>query len=220
MLDVLGHPSARLEEVVKKQSSPLFEIEILMDPEDELIFQPSVDEFQAKAEDILEGFLDVMAAVVRLPTHDKLKVFIEQNVDIEISITIAELVADEKYHGLANEVKDSLALAFEDAEEFKTIFAPYRDIVIENRGVNAADMRKEVENSQRTLEIFRDDILLYQKQLEEITALSTANDNGIIRVNMERLKNEFLPPEVPPRDQRLAAKARQRILRRLCLGSA
>ena len=193
VLDVLGHPSARLEEVVKKQSSPLFEIEILMDPEDELIFQPSVDEFQAKAEDILEGFLDVMAAVVRLPTHDKLKVFIEQNVDIEISITIAELVADEKYHGLANEVKDSLALAFEDAEEFKTIFAPYRDIVIENRGVNAADMRKEVENSQRTLEIFRDDILLYQKQLEEITALSTANDNGIIRVNIERLKNEFLP---------------------------
>ncbi|QDZ24237.1 heavy chain of dynein [Chloropicon primus] len=193
VLDVLGHPSARLDEVVEKQSSPIFEIEILMDEEDELIFKPSVDDFQAKAEDILEGFLDVMGAVIRLPTHDKLKVFIEQNVDIEISITIAELVADEKYHGLASEVKDSLALAFEDAEEFKTIFAPYRDIVLENRDVNSADMRKEVENGQRTLEIFRDDVLLYQKQLEEITALSTTNDNGIIRVNMEGLKNEFLP---------------------------
>lgn len=192
MLDVLGHPSVR-DGLENKLESPLFEIEILMDPEDELIFQPSVEDFQTKTEDILEGFIDVMASVIRLPTHEKLKVYIEQNVDIEISISIAELVADEKYHGLANEVKDSLALAFEDAEEFKTIFAPYRDIVIENRGVNGVDMRKEVENGQRTLEIFRDDILLYQKQLEEITALSTTNDNGIIRVNMERLKNEFLP---------------------------
>ena len=193
VLDVLGHPSARLEEVVEKQASPLFQIEMVMDEEDELVFRPSVDDFQSKAEDILEGFLDVMGAVIRLPTHDKLKVFIEQNVDIEISITIAELVADEKYHGLASEVKDSLALAFEDAEEFKTIFAPHRDIVLENREVNAADMRKEVENEQRTLEIFRDDILLYKKQLAEITDLSTTNDNGIIRVNMEHLKNEFLP---------------------------
>ena len=150
VLDVLGHPSARLEEVVEKQASPLFQIEMVMDEEDELVFRPSVDDFQSKAEDILEGFLDVMGAVIRLPTHDKLKVFIEQNVDIEISITIAELVADEKYHGLASEVKDSLALAFEDAEEFKTIFAPHRDIVLENREVNAADMRKEVENKQRT----------------------------------------------------------------------
>ena len=196
MLDILGHPSARSQEVEQKEEQeqdPLFEIEILMDEEDDLIFLPSVDIFQNRAEDVLEGFLDVIATARRLPTHAKLKTFIEQNADVEISATIAELVADERYHELVNEVKDSIALAFEDAEEFKTNCAPYRDIVLDNRSVSAEDMRKEVEAADRTLDIFREDILLYQRQLEEISALSTSNDSTIIRVNMARLKNEFLP---------------------------
>ena len=49
---------------------------------------------------------------------------------------------------------------------------PFRDLVVTNRAVTAEGMRQDVEEGRRSLEHFRTDILAYQQQLADITAIA------------------------------------------------
>lgn len=65
--------------------------------------------------------------------------------------TLAELIECETHHDLASEIKYSVALAFNAAEERKRQYEPHRLICAENQLRNASVMKQEYTAGERSL---------------------------------------------------------------------
>ncbi|KAK3237367.1 hypothetical protein CYMTET_52552 [Cymbomonas tetramitiformis] len=180
---------------VAKGKTPVFEVQILMH-EDLLVFSPNSEEFQERVQLVIVGFLDMIGTVNRLLTHHELKGFVDGGAELEMSGNIADMMTDDGHSKLTYDVRQNLGMAFEDAEEFKMTFLPYRDMVIDNRQVTMEAMRLQVEEGERTLDRFRADIRQFKAQHQKMMGLLESRDMGIVRVSTLQLKNTFTPSPV------------------------
>ena len=107
-------------------------VELLFENE-ELVFRPSFDDFKEKMDILVESYMDTLSTVKRLIQNEELSEFFpDEAVDMEEEESFLDMLSDEELKKLVNDVKESLSVAFSQAEEFKTTFVPVKDIVIEN----------------------------------------------------------------------------------------
>ena len=108
-------------------------MELLFEDE-ELIFRPSLEDFKEKMDVLVESYMDTLSTVKRLLQNEELSEFFpDEAVDMEEEEeSFLDMLSDEELKKLVNDVKESLSVAFSQAEEFKSTFVPVKDIVIEN----------------------------------------------------------------------------------------
>ncbi|KAK3247052.1 hypothetical protein CYMTET_43439 [Cymbomonas tetramitiformis] len=195
-----GKPEAKTDKEKEEEEKnkppekvPLYEIEVLL-ADGQLVFAPSPDEFQEKMDEVVGGFVDTLCTVTRLLAQENLmSQVVEQGTEVEMGSTLAELIEDEVHQNLVGEVKYSLAVAFDAAEECKQTFLPHQLICAENDKRDAAVLKSEYSAGERTLESFREDIKEFKKQTTDIEELPLNTDEGIVRINSQQLKETFLP---------------------------
>lgn len=176
---------------------PIFEVEILFQDR-ELVFNPSTDEFQTKVDEVVGGFVDTISSMGLLVANEELTGMLapqgaEQQGDVSV---VTDLIEDETYQTLAARVKESLAQAFDAAEDYKSVFSPYQSMVLENETLDIPGMSAAYQREEVTQDNFKEDVARFSDQREMIEALDTEASVGIIKVSSEKLKETFLPSPI------------------------
>eukprot|EP00899_Mesostigma_viride_P007437 jgi/Mesvir1/16695/Mv15092-RA.1 len=174
--------------------APLFVVEVLFEG-GSLQFSPSEGEFQDALNHVLRGFIDTLSTVTRLLHQQELMHHVSEAglVDMESAASLAELIEDDKYEELVDEVKGSLTAAFHTAEEFKAVYAPYCKMVMENEVVDFDAMKADYEAGRRTLADFRTDMQKFLDQERDIREIAEESRVGILKIDSRQLKQTFLP---------------------------
>ena len=185
--------AAALQAAAIKASKAVFRVEIFLEEKEGLVFSPSTDQFQRRMDETMGGFSDLLGVVKRLLTNTELRSFVEAGTEAEMMGSLSDLIGDDKHLELMSEVKHALALAFDDADQYRTLFLPFMRVNNTNRELDIEEMRTEVVAGTRTLNTFRDDIEKYNLQYDDVNRLVIASDIGIIMVDTRVLKETFLP---------------------------
>ena len=141
---------------------------------------------------MINSFLSTIGSIQRLLTSSEVTEFLD-SIEHESTGTIEELIVDKTYHMLVSDVKDSLSLAFNDAEEFMAEYMHFRDMIGQNSVMSSEKMEVQYKEGARTLVTFEEDIEKYKQQLTSIEGIAEINDLGIIRINCAKLKEDLLP---------------------------
>eukprot|EP00951_Prasinocladus_malaysianus_P021082 scaffold173829_cov41-Prasinocladus_malaysianus.AAC.1 len=126
---------------------------------------------------------------------------------IETCTPLQELIEDDTFHQLSNDLRQSISAAFDAAEEKKDMFLPFKEMVAANSElaipameelyVNKVAAEEEDEEGTKpllvTLTTFRGLLDKLMSQKEEIAALADEVDVGIIKIDCRKLKEALLP---------------------------
>eukprot|EP00762_Andalucia_godoyi_P001076 ANDGO_01965.mRNA.1 Dynein-1-beta heavy chain len=193
--------SSSVMETFKAASSmsSLFSIELVF-RDDALSCNPTGNSFQTAMETVLKSFIESVAAVPRLSSHDDFQPFIlpaisDRGEDVEVGEgpDVAALIAeDEHYAELAVGIRDTLGSAFQDVEKYMEAFERFRILYLENRKMDIYRIREE----DHPLEFFSDAMAKYRKQKEEIEGIEPRKDIGVFHVDSTKMKETFLPSPI------------------------
>ncbi|KAK9815239.1 hypothetical protein WJX72_000483 [[Myrmecia] bisecta] len=194
---VLGRTTTTSQPPVPR---PLIHMEILLDQSDpghqQLAFDPRPQEFEQHLETMLGGFGEQLSVVERLLTHEDVRDHVEAGLNGRVEVAamcLLDLVDSEPHMQLATTVSAALQAALETANTFLQSFASFREMVVANERVSAAQMRAEVQHQLRGLDTFRADILRYQQQAVDVASLPLTAERGIVQMGLQQLVDTLTP---------------------------
>jgi len=182
----------------KPKRKTIFVTEVMLVLGD-LTFVPAAADFENELESIVGGFVDTVTGNenIRLLNHEDLEQYTElydSESDANEAATVSDIITnDEHYMSLVLGLKDAINDAFSTCNEYLQTFEPYRDMVIENEQLDAADMWENAEKGELVLDDFAKQLDTYSRQAANIKDIYDVKDCGIIEVNAQRLKEMIAP---------------------------
>jgi hypothetical protein len=165
----------------------------------DLTFVPAAADFENELESIVGGFVDTVTGNenTRLLNHEDLEQYTElydAESDANDAATVADIITnDEHYMTLVAGLKDAIHDAFAHCDEYLKTFENFRDMVIENEQVDAAELYEGAEKGQIVLKDFANKLDTYEGQAKNIGSIPDVKECGIIEVNAQRLKEMIAP---------------------------
>ena len=165
----------------------------------DLTFVPAAADFENELESIVGGFVDTVTGNenTRLLNHEDLEQYTElydSESDANDAATVADIITnDEHYMTLVSGLKDAINDAFAHCDVYLKSFEAFRDMVIENEQVDAAELYEGAEKGEIVLEDFAAKLSTYEGQAVSINSIPDVKECGIIEVNAQRMKEMIAP---------------------------
>ena len=165
----------------------------------DLTFVPAAADFENELESIVGGFVDTVTGNenTRLLNHEDLEQYTElydSESDANDAATVADIITnDEHYMTLVSGLKDAINDAFAHCDVYLQSFEAFRDMVIENEQVDAAELYEGAEKGEIVLEDFAAKLSTYEGQAVSINSIPDVKECGIIEVNAQRMKEMIAP---------------------------
>ena len=191
---------------VEQGEAAVFEVEVILEGDD-LIFVPSPRDFEERMEALVEKYLESVNANRRLLGNDRLAEYTglyEADTDVSgdaLASVADNVLNDDEFKGLKEGLREALADAFDLAEMTRQSYEPFRIMAIENRKVNADDLKDKFAGGGMELEDFKASLVQFRAEMADVDKLPDWKDCGILRVDTQRLKGMLAPAPAEAKDK-------------------
>ena len=184
--------------------SPLFEMEVLDEP-DGLELQPSPALFEHEIDEMFKSFAKTAACVPSLSSEPQLLdltkladssegvclLFPSRN---DEENPLEEILKDDAHYvELVDDCKTKMQDAFEHAEGCKEVFAPMKDLALDNNALDIEQVAAEAREGEKNLEGFKSDLDMYHAQQKQFEKLPGMTHLGLIKLNSETMRAALMP---------------------------
>lgn len=170
--------------------------------------RPSLPEVQAVFSDLLSQCLKVVGIPDRIFAHPDLALYVMSDSDDvsgeaasfsgggrEAETSVQKLVASESNFIQASaDIQDALNSAFEEAETYASVFAPFCEQSLQNETFHTSI--RDAFSGDVDLEVYATAIARYRQQAEEFQQMPRSADIGILRVDSLALKRLLVPSPI------------------------
>jgi len=180
----------------KKESAPLFQVEVYFQAPDAIEFSPSGNEFSLRLDGTISEFVNMLKTMVgTLIAHDAFKRYTQpvingrqDQVEINEGFDIVGLIEEnDEYNQMVEGIKSSFDAHFMEIIAYVQILEPHKAIYLENAAI---DMSMYAESS---LEEWEELLQRFIAQDVMFKAIPLAASVGIFAANNARIKDLFLP---------------------------
>jgi len=184
------------EEEEKKEEPP-----VPTGPEAVMVLTPSINVVKTAMRGVLYDAMVVISAPPRLLSHPDLAPYtaaadddsLDNTASSANDIDLTEVVTSaEAYRKCSNDIFNGLDSAFENVDNFCTVFMPYGRTFLRNEA-NLGGMSGDGYSGPMELSAFEAAIALYKGQIAEFDEVPTAADIGIVQVDSIELKKRLIP---------------------------
>jgi hypothetical protein len=183
---------------------PLFEMEVL-DEEDGLQLQPPPALFEDEIDAMFQSFAKTAACVPSLSAEQQLLELTElANSSEGVCLLfpsrndeenpVEELLNDDAHYvDLVDDCKLQMEAAFEHAEQCKEVFAPMKNLALDNDAVDIEQVAAEARAGEKDLPGFKADLDMYHAQQAQFKKLPAMTELGLIKLNSEKMRAALMP---------------------------
>ena len=183
---------------------PLFEMEVL-DEEDGLQLQPPPALFEDEIDAMFQSFAKTAACVPSLSAEQQLLELTElANSSEGVCLLfpsrndegdpVEELLNDDAHYvDLVDDCKLQMQAAFEHAEQCKEVFAPMKDLALDNDAVDIEQVAAKARAGEKDLPGFKADLDMYHAQQAQFKKLPAMTELGLIKLNSEKMRAALMP---------------------------
>jgi dynein axonemal heavy chain len=159
----------------------------------QLAFSPSANEIQLVCDELFDAAVKGIMTIQGFVDDDEFLQYTQvsdddaghdQGSDVERTQLV---LSSPHYREHVSGIKRGLSKAFYDASQFALRFSKYLYMYKENNAIDFSNYRGA------SLEVFRNLLVKYQKQVKDFSSLSELNNVGIVQINVSQLKAAFLP---------------------------
>ncbi|KAH8608939.1 putative Dynein heavy chain N terminal region 2 domain1 [Trypanosoma vivax] len=181
-------------------TGPILSLDVVYREDEGVIsITPPLAHITECVEDVVEDYVKTLNAVPRLVSMDTFKVFTENATDdpqkeLLSGPAVGEMiVSEEAYKEHMTSIREGIARAFGDVEEYVSTFSCFRDMYVENSSLD----EENIKQSHLRLEFFREQLALYKAQSEAITTkIPNSKEVALFTVYTEELREFFTPSPI------------------------